>query len=376
MKKILIDINAVVPLYSRGRTSGIGRTTKELIKALDALKPTLPFEVTLYSQNMKGIGGRNLDVSFKNKHFYLPHRKKINRLFEICPVKELFAPYELMHIPHNFEYLFSPDKTVLTIHDAMFFAYPEDFLGHDFARKSYPKLAKAAKGIITCSNASKSDIVEFMGVNEEFVDVVHWGVDHKMFYPQNQIESSATLETLSIDFPYFLMVSCDIGRKNTEGLLRAFKKFNETNKNHRLVLVWGNMPDILQKEYGAELQSGKLIVLKNVSDQVLSVLYNQASLSFFPSKYEGFGLPILESMACGTPVVTCRNSSLQEIGGEAVIYVNPEKDEELRDWMEVFENGEHSKEKYFQASINRSAQFTWEAAAKKYVNIYKKHLEV
>lgn len=375
MKNILIDINSIVHGLVTGTISGIGRTTLELVKALNKI-PDIPFDITLYSQNMKGLGGKDLTSNFKTKHFYLPNRKRINQVLSYIPLKELSTGYDLMHIPHNFEYVFAPQKTILTIHDALFFAYPDNFLGHDFARQQYPKLAQQSRAIVTCSHASKSDIVKYMGVKEELVDVVHWGVDHHVFYPQDPVKSAATIALLRIDFPFFLMVSCDIGRKNTVGLIRAFKKFIGNKREHRLVLVWGNMPEYLQNEYSAEIKNGQLVILKNISDQVLAALYNQASVTFFPSKYEGFGLPILESLACGTPVITCRNSSLPEVGGEAAIYVDSDKEEEMTDWMGVFEKGQHSKEDYLVASIHQASQFTWEKAARKYIGFYSKHLGI
>ncbi len=84
-KKVLIDINSIVPLFVRGYLSGIGRTTLELINALAEIKDELPFEIILYSQNMKGIGGKNLDLPFQNRHLYLPHRENYNKILGYEP---------------------------------------------------------------------------------------------------------------------------------------------------------------------------------------------------------------------------------------------------------------------------------------------------
>ena len=105
MKRLLIDINSIVPYYVTGKVNGIGRTTLELIQALAGIK-NLPFEVVLYSQNMKGIGGRNTGLPFKTKHLYLPHREKIDKLLARFPIKECLTGYDIMHIPHNFEYVY------------------------------------------------------------------------------------------------------------------------------------------------------------------------------------------------------------------------------------------------------------------------------
>ena len=95
MKKLLIDANPIVPYYVFGKVNGIGRTTLELIQALAQID-NLPFEVILYSQNMKGIGGRNIGLPFKNCHVYLPHREKIDRLLAKFPMRECLTGYDLM----------------------------------------------------------------------------------------------------------------------------------------------------------------------------------------------------------------------------------------------------------------------------------------
>lgn len=105
-------------------------------------------------------------------------------------------------------------------------------------------------------------------------------------------------------------------------------------------------------------------------------LYSSASATFFPSKYEGFGLPILESMASGTPVITCRNSSLSEVGGEAAIYVSPEDIQSMSEWMERFENKSIDILSLKELSTAQASNFTWEICANKTLEVYKQCLEL
>lgn len=130
MKKLLIDVDSIVPYYVSGKVNGIGRTTLELIQALSKI-PNIPFEIELYSQNMKGIGGRNTGLPFKSKHLYLPHRASIDKLLARFPVREWLTGYDLMHIPHNFEYVHRPDKCVVTLHDALFMKMQETAFDHE-----------------------------------------------------------------------------------------------------------------------------------------------------------------------------------------------------------------------------------------------------
>lgn len=370
MKKLLIDVNSIVPYYVFGKVNGIGRTTLELIQALAKID-NLPFEVILYSQNMKGIGGRNTGLPFKNCHVYLPHREKIDKLLAKFPLREYLTRYDLMHIPHNFEYVHCPEKCIVTIHDAMFFSYPEQFLNHDFAKENYPKLARKARAIITCSENSKKEIIEYMQIPREKIFVCYWGINHQLFSPKSKSSNKYTGSN-----PYFLSVSCDIGRKNTISVLKAYEQLLKQAPYHHLVLVWRNPPIEIQEKYISSQFNNKIHFVSNITDEELSQLYASATAMFFPSKYEGFGLPIAESMACGTPVITCDNSSLREVGGDAAIYVEPEDSDSMTRIMAQFENKELDIESLKRNSILQASKFTWETCAHKTIEVYRKCLDL
>ncbi len=368
--RVLIDVNSAVPFYVAGRSSGIGRTTIELVKALAEL-PELPFDICLYSQNMKGIGGRNMNVPFDTKHLYFPNRERYNRLLSKTPIQEWFTGYDLKHIPHNFDFTHCPEKTVITMHDAMFFSYPESFLGHDYARRNYPKLARRAKAIITCSQNSKDEIAEYMDIPEERIHVCHWGIDRQVFYPHKPQPNKYTSGR-----PFFFSVSCDIGRKNTISILKAYEIFLKNTPEHDLVLVWRNPPAEVLDKYTQGTFRGRVHFVSSVSENELSDLYAEATATFFPSKYEGFGLPVLESMASGTPIVTCKNSSLGEIGGDAALYVEPEDIDAMADLMEGFENKVLDIDSLARNCLEHADRFTWSACARKTVEVYKKCLDL
>ena len=371
MKRLVIDVNSIVPYYVSGQINGIGRTTMELVQSLTKI-PNLPFEIVLYSQNMKGIGGKNLHTPFKNKHLYLPHRVCVDKILAYFPVKELLTRYDIMHIPHNFEYVHKPERCIVTVHDAMFFSYPENFLNHEFARNNYPKLSKKAKAIITCSENSKKEIAYYMQIPEEKIHVCYWGINHTIFKPYVGKPDSQCPYT-----PFFLSVSCNIGRKNTIAILEAYELLFKHNPNHNLVLIWENVPNNVLNKYTTGKFKNKIFFLnRNIPDDQLAKLYSYATASFFVSKYEGFGLPVLESMACGTPVITCNNSSLPEVGGDAAIYVDPNNIQEISYCMERFENRSYDIESLRHKSIAQAAKFTWRKCAQETIEVYKKCLEI
>lgn len=378
MKRLVIDVNPIVPYYVTGKVTGIGRTTLELIQAL-AKVPELPFEVVLYSQNMKGIGGRNAGLPFKNKHLYLPHREKIDRLLARFPVREWFTGYDLMHIPHNFEYVYRPDKCVVTLHDALFMKIQESAFEHEKMKQIVPPFMHQCKHIITCSEASKRDIVETMEVNPEKITVIYWGVKHDIFFPQkDKLSVRDKLQSkFKLSNPYFLSVSCNAERKRTDVLVRSYIALSrEQSLSHDLVLVWGNPPTSLLEEVKNSSVANRIHFLKNISDEDLALLYNGAEAMFFPSSYEGFGLPLLEAMACGTPVVTCRNSSLDEIAGDAAIYLEEPISNSLLDVMLQFEQHELNLDSMIEKGLKRATLFNWKRTAEETVQVYSKMLNL
>lgn len=372
MKRLLIDINSIVPYYVTGKVNGIGRTTLELIQAL-AEMGSLPFEVVLYSQNMKGIGGRNTGLPFRTKHLYLPHRDKIDKLLARFPIKECLIGYDIMHIPHNFEYVYRPEKCVVTLHDALFMKMQEKAFEHDKMSRIVPPFIQQCKHIITCSEASKRDIIETMGILPEKVTVIYWGIKHDIFNLQKDKEfvREKLKEQLGVSSPFFLSVSCNTERKRTDVLVRSYiALIKDCLVSHNLVLVWGNPPRYLLDEINKEGVADRIHFLKNISDSDLALLYNGATAMFFPSSYEGFGLPLLEAMACGTPVVTCRNSSLDEIAGNAAIYLTEPLFDSLIDVMGRLDQNTIDTEPFVENGIKRAAQFSWEKTAKKTIGVY------
>jgi Glycosyltransferase len=370
--KILMDVNSIVVPTGRKYLSGIGRTTLELLLAFQKMK-NLPVELRLFTQRLPDCGIDQYRLPFEHLYFPLPGSGVLKDWVNRFRVKEHFYKYDLYHLPHNYDQVSNASKTVLTIHDAMFFSFPEAFLRHDQAREMCPKLARKCRSIVTCSHSSKSDIVNYMNIPPEKITVIPWGVSHIVFHPEiNPVEMHRKLEERGLFRPYFVMISCDIGRKNTIGLMNAFRIYlQDKNAEHDLVLAWNNPPRDYLEEFAPEISTGRIRILHNVDDQLLRHLYNGATASFFPSKYEGFGLPVLESMACGTPVVTCDNSSLKEAGGDVAIYVEPDDVEQMSQCMKDFESGKIDRKTLGHRSLIHAARYNWQRTAEKYLRFYQ-----
>jgi glycosyltransferase involved in cell wall biosynthesis len=378
MKKLLIDINSVVPFFVSGKVTGIGRTTYQLINTLDTLKNTLNFQISLISQNIKGVGSKQVETSFKGYHISAPNRNLVRKINKFIPIRELITCYDILHIPHNFEYVFNPEKTLVTLHDALFMKINEEEFDHLRMRIEVPKLLKKCKGVTTCSYASKKDIVETMSIDPEKIDVIYWGVDHDVFKPISDREKITDELKLryGLSNPYFLSVSCNSGRKNTDKLIEAYIRLSKHDPLNDLVLLWPDPPGFIVRKIIEARLDKRIHILPNVPDDSLVLLYNNATAMIFPSAYEGFGLPVLEAMACGTTVITCRNSSLPEIGGNAALYLEYPSVENILASLELLENNAVDINSLVLRGIKQASKFRWDKAAGEYISVYKKHMGI
>ena len=376
-KRLLIDVNSVVPFFVSGKTTGIGRTTQELVKALDEIREDLPFDVTLFSQNLKGLGGHNLQTGFQCKHLYLPHRPKFDKLAKLLGLREMLTPYDIMHIPHNYDIVRRPEKCVVTLHDALFMKLQEQQFNHAEMAKIVPPFIRKCKHIITCSEHSKKDICETMNVEEEKVSVIYWGINHRCFHPlENRGDISECIKQRhGITRPFYMSVSCNMERKRTDVLVRSFMEFCKINDNCDLALVWRNPPENLVNEVKTAGMAERVHFLRNIDDEELTELLNCAKALCFVSKYEGFGLPIIEAMACGCPVITCRNSCLEEIGGEAAIYIEEPINESLVQLFIQLDEHQELLEAKIELGLTQANKFHWEKTAVQYAELYERLLK-
>lgn len=379
MKRLLIDVNSIVPYYLSGTISGIGRTTLELLEALAKMVDELPFEIMLYSQNMKGVGGKNTGLPFRSRHLYLRHTEFWDRLVAKFALRERLTGYDIMHIPSNNEIVYSPERCIFTLHDALFMKIQEKQFDHSRMTITVPSLMQQCKHIITCSESSKKDIVETMKIDPGKITVTYWGVKHEIFSPQNEKDNVTGLirKKYTIHAPYLLSVSCGTERKRTDVLVNSYIEFcRHVSVDYDLVLVWSHPPKEILDTIKQNGLSEKIHFLCTIPDKDLSLLYNGATALFYPSMYEGFGLPVLEAMACGTPVVTCNNSSLGEVAGNCAVYLDEPIEESMVEVMKGLHSGIFNTNKLKSDGLKRAAQFTWSECAKKTIQVYQQCLGV
>lgn len=171
-KRILIDANPAI-LEVIGRYTGIGRTCKELILGLDAIADELPYEISLYSQNVKGCSAKHLNTRFKTIHSYLRNNHNGQQWGRRLRLRELLGRYDLQHITHNYDGgIIDPSRCIVTVHDAFFMKFEVPNFDYTSFRTLYPPFIQACRHIITCSENSKKDIIETMDVEESKISVI------------------------------------------------------------------------------------------------------------------------------------------------------------------------------------------------------------
>lgn len=371
-KRILIDANPIVPYLAIGRNSGIGRTCTELISELDSIKDSLPFDIELFTQNLKGISAKSLHTGFKCRHLYMRNNPKWNDWVRRLKLRELVSSYDLQHITHNYEIVTDPSRCIVTVHDAFFMKLNDTNFNFEEMRKTYPPFIRKCRHIITCSEYSKNDIINLIGIPAERVTVIPWGTDHQTFFMDGNKEFIRNYlnKSFGIINPYFLSVSCDAGRKRTPSLVASWMSLE--NPQNDLVLVWSNPTKEIQK---IAAENPRIHILSNLSSDDLRCLYNCATAAVNPTAYEGFGLPVLEAMACGCPVLTCRNSSIPEVGGNVAIYIDEPIENHLANLLYSIDSHQLDLSSRHFEGPKRASKFTWYNTAKATADVYFNQLE-
>jgi glycosyltransferase involved in cell wall biosynthesis len=367
-KRIVIDVTPV--LY--GSKGGIGRTTKKLVETM--LRLETGYEIRLFGRRMCGRNSDCFATGAPIARLRLP--RSFETIIQQLGIIELICPGELYHATDFYLPVKRPEKVVATINDIIFLVEAEDMIDHTRLAKWVPPFAKTCSHIIAASDYTKKDLIERLQIDPCKITVVHWGVDRDVFYPAEDKENlrERLKRGFGIERPYFFSMSCSAGRKNTPFLLETYGRLLEAGPVNDLVLVWNPLPELREK-YSTPSFAGRVHFLGSQSDDNLRDLYSGATALIFPSLYEGFGLPILEAMACGTPVITSNVSSMPEVGGDAALYIDPRDSGSLVRAMELFENNSQAAEELREKGFKRLSRFSWNRCAQETLGVYSSCLQ-
>jgi glycosyltransferase involved in cell wall biosynthesis len=246
------------------------------------------------------------------------------------------------------------------IHDLNFEHYPEDLKLHHskYLRKYFPKFANKAKHIITVSEFSKKDIIDCYKIDSNSISVAYNGVDEK-FHPALQKKDTKAP-------PYFLFVGSIHPRKNLKRLLLAFDLFKTQNGTDHQLLVVGDAyfwSDEMKSTLANLRHNADVVFKPYASLDALVDYYQNAEALLFVSYFEGFGIPIVEAMACGCPVLVAQNTACDEIAGDAALKVDPFNVEDIANKIAILSSDSELKSKLSRAGIIRAKLFSWSNTA-------------
>lgn len=272
-------------------------------------------------------------------------------------------------------------KVVVVCHDLIPYIFPyhglENKLNISFSLKGMLK----ADRLIVNSNFTKHEILKYLTYPAEKITVIHRGVDANVFKPMPRSGNFSQKYGITAETKRILYIGNNDPRRNLLSLIEAFYKVKKRINNAKLFIagedILDRFPPMIRQDFNLDNKIQQLnlqkdvVLLGYVEDGYLPQLYNEGDVFVFSSSYEGFGIPLLEAMACGVPVITSNTSSLPEVVGEAGIMVNPNNVDDLTNAMQELLTNEKLREDLIKRGLERAKRFTWERAANQVLGVYK-----
>lgn len=292
----------------------------------------------------------------------------------VFPVQaKVFCP-DVVHLPNTLPLIIRVAPTVCTIHDLLEYVYPETF---GFIQTRMRKLivrteANLSDAIIAVSNLTRNSLIDVLNIPESKISVVYSGVDSERFHT-GKAEAGIARQKLAIDKEYILFVGILEKKKNIDGLIKAYSLLpDKIRRKYQLVIA--GKPD---NAYGpAQVLTRELHLDRNVLflgqvSEGVSELYRGASLFVLPSFYEGFGLPVLEAMASGIPVVVSKHVAIAQRLVGCCELIDPNDTQEITRRIVLLLTNRNLRKQYQIQGLKRVKEFTWEASAIKTLEVYK-----
>ena len=360
MTKLVANLSV---LFSQ--PTGISNYATNLIKYLKTLNPTLLTPHKYPGFDCYQIPGNLSPEQGTKGHIrrLLWTQFQLATIFQKCQGNLLFSP--LPEAP-----LYNQGcPYVVMVHDFIPLRFPQDSLPQTLYYRYYvPQVLQQSQQVICNSIATARDVVKFTKISAHKVTPIHLGYDEDNFRPLNSLTNNSD--------PYFLYIGRHNPHKNVSRLIAAFAKINNYS-DYALWLV--GSPD---KRYTPQLKlqvkelnlQGKVKFLDYISYQQLPIIINNAIALVFPSLWEGFGLPVLEAMACGTPVITSNIASLPEVAGDAAVLIDPYNTVEITAAMETIIQDENRRSQLSTLGLERAKQFSWAKTGRDTVEVLQKYI--
>jgi len=368
--RICLDLSPAVHQHA-----GLGRYAQELLLALAAADGQNEY-VVFYNNPAAARVDPTLErfPKITTPLSYKPWRlSALLAHFARLSQDRLFPGVDLFHVTDHLLPYFRLIKSVFTLHDLIFLFHPETHkpLNRWFLTLMMPRFLRAADAVIAVSECTKRDAMRLYGLDEAKIRVIYEGVNPR-FCPASPEAIAAVRARYGLPEHFILYVGTIEPRKNLTALLEAFHHLLATH-DLRLVIV-GKKGWLYEgffrrlRELGLE---DRVIFTGYVPDEDLPAIYSAADLFVFPSLYEGFGLPVLEAMACGVPVICSNTSSLPEVAGDAALLVDPADVRALAGAIERVLTDEGKWREMRERGLQQAARFSWDEAAAMSLKVYQ-----
>lgn len=282
---------------------------------------------------------------------------------------------ELYHVPKNTGVPFFHNiPVVVTIHDIIPHVFPDKYLSNILERIWYELAIRVSihrsDKILTISNFSKEELIRYYDVDSSKIEIVYLAYNEAFRTIEETSMLNDVKERYRLNNKYILAIGGSEYRKNIQRLINVY--LENFRDNYELIVVGGKWRDIdLSKKY----QGNNIRFITGVPEEDLIAIYNMASVFVFPSFYEGFGIPVLEGMACGVPVVTSNVSSMPEVGGDAAIYFNPYDEDDMAEKIKMVLDDKQLREEMISKGLEKVKEYSWEKCAKETLKVYEEVLE-
>ncbi|HEY5267146.1 MAG TPA: glycosyltransferase family 1 protein [Acidimicrobiales bacterium] len=365
--RVALDVSAVPP-----KIAGAGRYIAELAKAL----PAREVATTLVTRRDDTTRWQDLAPGTSVSGL-VPNARVARLAYEawMLGTSKVARNVDLWHAPHYTMPHRGSTPTVVTIHDLTFFTNSE---WHErskvaFFRRAITYSAKHARVLVSVSDFSARLIEEIVPVHAPIV-VAPLGVDLIGFRPSGEDDVIFNAHRLSVDTPYIFFVGTVEPRKGLDVLLRAFSEVARDDDDVELWLAgqvgWGD--GTLEAQFAAHPFKARIRHLGFVDDALLPALYRQAKAVAYPSRGEGFGLPVLEAMACGALVVTTKDTVMAEVAGDGARLVAAGDDEELASsLLDALQSGPSERLQWASRARQRAEHFTWDYCVDQHIVAYQ-----
>ena len=352
---------------------GIGTYTRNLLRHLARIDRDNEYVLLCHPPDL-GIAAQ-LGTNFRTVLEPSPNYS-IREQFHVPWVLHRERP-DVFHAPH---YVMPPAvrcRSLVTIHDCIHLMFPQylaNRAAHVYARASMWSAAHRSHRILTVSEASKRDIIHFLNVPPEKIVVVYNAIDERFRVPPSEEAIARVRERYQLDHGFVLYVGNIKPHKNLVRLVEAFDGLRKRGFDELKLLIIGDeiskLPALRRAVHSHKLHK-HVRFLGYLPDDTLAILYRLAAVFVFPSLYEGFGLPPIEAMACGAPVVTSNVSSLPEVTGDAAVLVDPYDIESIVDGIARVLSDPALREELRAKGIARARAFSWEQSVGRTREIYQ-----